>query len=112
MNHTLLLRTAARWKIPIDLAIAVISRDDLCIYCRCVFEDSLRPRAAGPSWEHIVNDESRVNAANITLCCVGCNASKGTKSLENWLKSKYCGERGITSHSMAAVALSALRAVT
>ena len=85
MNHTLLVRTAARWKIPRDLAMAVISRDEHCIYCRRVFEGSLRPRAVRPSWEHIVNDGSLVNAENIALSCVGCNASKGTKPLEKWL---------------------------
>jgi len=111
MNNQLLIRTATRWKIPRDLAVVVISRDDRCIYCGRVFEDSLSPRAGYPSWEHIVNDESLVNASNIALCCIGCNASKGTKPLEKWLNSNYCRKRGITSHSMAAVALSVLGAV-
>ena len=108
MNHTLFIRTASRWNIPRDLALAVITRDDRCIYCRRVFGGSLRSRADCPSWEHIVNDESLVSAENIALSCVGCNASKGTKPLEKWLKSRYCEERGITSNSIAAVALNAL----
>lgn len=112
MNHTLLIRTAARWKIPRELATVVIARDDRCIYCRRLFEDAMLPRAARPSWEHIVNDESLVSAENIALRCVGCNASKGVKPLEKWLDSKYCRERGITTSSMAPVAFSTLGAVT
>jgi len=37
-----------------------------------------------------VNDLSLVNLANIALCCWGCNASKGRKTLEAWLQSDYC----------------------
>ncbi len=108
MNNSLLLRTAVRWKIPRDLATFVISRDISCIYCHRAFEPPSGARAGCPSWEHIINDVSIVSASNIALCCVGCNASKGTKSLENWLNSTYCRVRGITSESMAAVAVNAL----
>lgn len=112
MNHALLLRTAARWKIPRELAMSVITRDDCCIYCRREFEAPSGPRSGCPSWEHIINDESLVSTSNIALCCVGCNSSKGTKSLANWLNSSYCRERGIASQSMAAIALSALGTLT
>ena len=61
-----------------------------------------------PSWEHIVNDASIVTRENIALCCIGCNASKGTKSLDVWLRSQYCLGRGISSQSIAPVAQSAL----
>jgi hypothetical protein len=108
MNHVLLLRTAARWKIPRDIALQVLLRDERCIYCSRAFELAPAPRAHCPSWEHIINDVSIVNPANIALCCVGCNSSKGTKPLQKWLESSYCRERGITARSLAAVAVSVL----
>jgi len=42
------------------------------------------------------------------LCCVGCNASKGIKDIEVWLASRYCSERGISSHSVAPVVKEAI----
>ena len=108
MNQPLLIRTAARWKIPRALAIEVILRDVRCIYCRLIFEDQIGARTTCPSWEHIVNDQLLTSSENIGLCCVGCNASKGTKPLKKWLESKYCGARGITSQSMADIAVRAL----
>lgn len=105
----LLIRTASRWKIPRELALAVLARDIRCIYCGREFVAPQGPRAACPSWEHIVNDLAIVTPENIALCCVGCNASKGTKALSGWLESKYCTTRGIGEQSMAPVALAALR---
>ncbi len=111
MSHELLIRTAARWQISRELAQTVISRDEVCIYCRREFQFSPGPRAACPSWEHIENKLSLVNVENIALCCVGCNASKGTKPLAHWLNSNYCKERGITERSMAPVASAHLAAM-
>ena len=99
-----LIRTAVRWKIPRDLALQVIARDLGCIYCGRTFEPLPFSRTAWTSWEHIVNDGALVNAENIALCCFGCNSSKGTKPLVNWLQSKYCRERGITGRTIAPVA--------
>jgi len=107
---SLLLRTATKWKIPSELALRVIGRDIRCIYCNRDFGEPNGPRAACASWEHIVNDESLVNLANIALCCVGCNASKGTKPLSLWLDAKYCRDRGISRQTISAVARSSLTA--
>jgi hypothetical protein len=105
MNHAQLVRTAARWRIPRDLALVVLARDLCCIYCGRDFETELsNPRAGLPSWEHIINDESIVTIENIALCCIGCNASKGTRTLGDWLQSKYCQTRGIGPNTIATVA--------
>lgn len=109
MSNDILIRTAARWGIPRDLAVKVLARDLRCIYCNRDF-DLAGQRAGAPSWEHIVNDVSIINAANIALCCCGCNASKGRKSLGHWLDSEYCKVRGITITSIASIAASALGA--
>ena len=42
------------------------------------------------------------------ICCIGCNASKGTRALATWLKSRYCLSRGITERSVAPVVQAAL----
>ncbi len=112
MNHTLLVRAAARWKVPRDLALAVLARDLRCIYCSRDFAAEMSgPRAGLASWEHIINDESIVTLENIALCCIGCNSSKGTKNLGDWLKSKYCQTRGIGPDTIAAVAAGLLNKV-
>jgi hypothetical protein len=108
----LLLRTAAKWKIPMDVALSVIARDLRCIYCNREYGEPQGPRALCPSWEHIINDESIVNLSNVALCCVGCNASKGAKPLGLWLGSKYCIEHNISRSSISEVALSVLTVET
>ena len=111
MNHDLLIRTAKRWNIPRALAEAALERDQQCVYCRRPFEDLDGRNSGWPSWKHIVNDVTVVTEENIVLCCLGCNASKGVKSLEKWLESKYCSERGITALSMASIAQTSLAKV-
>ena len=110
MSNSLLIRTAARWQIDRNLAVEVLAHDVRCVYCSREFSFA-GLRASFPSWEHIVNDLTIVNARNIALCCVGCNASKGRKALEAWLESAYCKERGITLSTMAPIATKALTEV-
>ena len=97
-----------RWNISNSVEVEVIARDRKCVYCGWEFEKVPSSRGKAPSWEHIVNDLSIVTRDNIVLCCVSCNASKGTKSLAKWLESNYCHERGIHALSIASVARQAL----
>lgn len=97
-----------RWNIPDWLEREVIERDRHCIYCGVSLTARDASRRETPSWEHIINDARIVTRENIARCCVGCNASKGTKSLVEWLQSEYCRTRGITPESVAAVARSVL----
>lgn len=90
------------WGIPQDIEDYVRARDLRCIYCNIVFNNNERRSAA--SWEHIINDASIITIDNIALCCIGCNASKGQKKLEDWLNSDYCKSKGITIHSIAPIA--------
>jgi hypothetical protein len=62
-----------------------------------------------PSWEHIVNDIRINGIENIALCCMSCNASKGSKLLEDWLKSDYCIKKEITANSVSEVVKIALK---
>jgi len=98
-----------RWKIPDWLEREIIERDRRCVYCGVVFRHRQRSSKRRPSWEHIINDARIVTRENIARCCVACNASKGTKGLEDWLESKYCRTRGITRDSVASVVKSASR---
>jgi len=99
---------ANRWNIPSELEREVIQRDLECVYCGATFGDSNAPRRSRPSWEHIVNDARIVTTANIALCCIGCNSSKGAKDIEAWLSSRYCTQRGISFHSVAPVVKQAI----
>ena len=98
-----------RWNIPGWLEREVIERDRHCVYCGVEFTVHRARRRDRPSWEHIINDARIITPENIARCCVGCNASKGTKSLVEWLQSKYCGTHRITRGSVASVVRSALK---
>lgn len=99
---------ANKWGIPIEVENLVLSRDKSCVYCGVTFTEDDKSRKTKQSWEHIVND-IRINGDdNIAFCCMSCNASKGAKLLEIWLKSKYCIDKGITKDNVAQVVKEAL----
>ena len=104
------LHSVNRWNIPAWLEREVLERDRSCVYCGTSFA-SAASRRSRPSWEHIVNDASIVSRENIALCCIGCNASKGTKLLTDWLQSRYCSAHGIAPRSVAPVVKAALAAL-
>ena len=97
-----------RWNIPDWLELEAIARDRKCVYCGVSFATAHTSRRDQPSWEHIINDASIVTRQNIVRCCVGCNASKGTKTLVAWLNSSYCKERSITQETVAPIVRAAL----
>jgi len=92
---------ANRWGISKEVEELVKKRDLSCVYCRISFTNSVVTNKTRPTWEHIINDIKINVPENITLCCASCNASKGAKLLEEWLKSKYCITKGITINSVA-----------
>lgn len=94
---------ANRWGIPKDVENFVKQRDTSCVYCGISFLNSITTYKTRPTWEHIIND-IRINGINnIALCCGSCNASKGTKILEDWFAGKYCKTKGISKESVGAV---------
>lgn len=99
-----------RWKIPKWPECEVTQRDSHCVYCGIEFRNDTTERRSRRSWEHIINDAGIVTRESIALCCIGCNASKGTKELSVWLNSKYCTQRSITADTIADVARRALAA--
>lgn len=92
-----------RWSIPKEVENIVIERDKKCVYCGIEFSTSDNNRKARKSWEHIINDVKINGAVNISLCCVSCNASKGSKDLKEWLNSNYCLKKGITEENVSTV---------
>jgi 5-methylcytosine-specific restriction endonuclease McrA len=94
---------ANRWGIPNETEDIVKRRDLRCVYCGIAFTNSDESRKSKPTWEHIIND-IRINGPdNIALCCFSCNASKGSKKLNDWLKSKYCFKNSITVETVAPI---------
>jgi 5-methylcytosine-specific restriction endonuclease McrA len=100
---------ANRWGIPKNVEALVKERDTNCVYCGISFINSVITYKTRPTWEHIINDIRINEPANIALCCGSCNASKGTKILNDWLNSKYCATKGITKHNVATVVKEHLR---
>ncbi|NER11767.1 HNH endonuclease [Muriicola jejuensis] len=99
---------ANNWGIPKDVENVVRLRDGACVYCGVDFSIAHASRKTKPTWEHIVND-IRINGVNnIALCCTSCNASKGAKLIEDWLRSSYCLSKGISFDSVAQVVKDAI----
>ena len=99
------------WNIPDSLEKEVRARDKKCVYCGIAMLEKVppgSPRKAMATWEHVINDASIVTRENIALCCWACNASKGPKTLVDWLHSNYCAKRGITEHTVAQIVRDAL----
>jgi hypothetical protein len=100
---------ANRWGIPKTTEVIVKYRDTKCVYCGIVFYSENNSRKNRPTWEHIIND-IRINGPdNIALCCMSCNASKGSKLFEDWLKGDYCKKKEITVDSVDEVVKRAIR---
>ena len=101
-----------RWGIPKALEEEIRLRDKNCVYCGVLLLEkscSNGSRKQVVTWEHIVNDAKIVTRENIARCCAGCNSSKGTKLLADWMQSDYCKKKGIKQCSVAGVVKKALR---
>jgi len=94
---------ANNWNIPDWLEKEVRERDKKCVYCGGEFTPAKVCKKSAASWEHIINDANIITRENISLCCCGCNASKGEKQLSVWFQTKYCKERGITPDSVTPI---------
>ncbi len=101
------------WNIPDWLEKEVKGRDVTCVYCGSQMSERMSfrgARKAVATWEHIINDARIVTRENIVRCCVGCNSSKGAKTLSDWLQSKDCREHRISEETVAEVVKKALHA--
>lgn len=94
---------ANNWNIPKQLESEIRERDKVCVYCGAEFTPAKISKKTAASWEHIINDAKIITRENITLCCCGCNSSKGQKQLSVWLKTKYCKEKGISPETVAPI---------
>ena len=92
-----------RWGIPKDVEDYVMKRDTSCVYCGIQFINDNPTRKTKPTWEHIINDIKINGIENIARCCGSCNASKGNKTLKDWLNSNYCTQKNITIKILAPV---------
>jgi len=100
---------ANNWNIPAWLEKEVRERDKYCVYCGVEFTPAKVSKKTCASWEHIVNDAKIITRENISLCCCGCNSSKGQKQLSVWLESKYCKEHGINQETVAPIIKEAIK---
>jgi hypothetical protein len=101
-----------KWGIPDWLEKEVRERNKRCVYCGVKMIEKMPKdgnRKAVATWEHIINDASNISRENIALCCVACNASKGTKNLSDWLEYSYCKKKGINKDTVAEIIKNALK---
>lgn len=101
-----------KWGIPEWLEKKVRERDKKCVYCGEELLEKMPAQGSSKelaSWEHIVNDARIITAENIALCCLACNASKGSKHLSDWMQSAYCRRKGISRDSVADIINDALK---
>ena len=91
------------WNIPSQLEREIRERDKVRVYCGIEFTPAKISKKPAASWEHIINDAKIITRENITLCCCGCNSSKGQKQLSIWLESKYCKGKDISPESVAPI---------
>jgi hypothetical protein len=99
------------WSIPDLLENEVRARDKNCVYCGVEMLQKVprgSPRKTVATWEHIINDARIITRENIALCCCACNASKGQKTLVDWLQSTYCVQRGVSENTVAQIVKDAL----
>ncbi|MBL7871104.1 MAG: hypothetical protein JNM78_05800 [Cyclobacteriaceae bacterium] len=102
-SHRTIVYMSNRWGIPAEVEKVVRQRDTKCVYCGVEFSAEKNSRRNKSSWEHMVNDIRLNEVDNIALCCMSCNASKGSKLIKDWLLSSYCIEKGITPATVAQV---------
>ncbi len=76
-----------QWNIPSWMEKEIINRDEVCVYCGVKFTTNKECRQTSASWEHKLNDARIFTLENICLCCVPCNANKGSKEINIWLQS-------------------------
>ncbi len=101
-----------KWGIPEWLEKKVRERDKHCVYCGVKLLEKMPAQGSRKdvaSWEHIVNDARIITPENIALCCLACNASKGSKKLSDWIQSAYCRKKVITPDTVADVIKKALK---
>ncbi len=87
------------------------AREKTCVYCRKamkLFADTHegKDRADLATIEHLnfdgpfyVSDGLRME--DVVICCCACNASRGTRRVLDWFKTKYCVSRNINEVTVA-----------
>ncbi|HAJ57488.1 MAG TPA: HNH endonuclease [Candidatus Omnitrophica bacterium] len=101
-----------RWGIPRSLEDEITVRDKVCVYCGVKLLEGVSrngSRKYVATWEHIINDARIITRENIARCCAGCNSSKGTKLLADWIQSDYCKKKGISEHTVAIIVREVLK---
>ena len=100
---------ANKYGIPQDVECRLRQTFKDCAYCRQPMKEHARVQGCpgdkatiehlnrhGPFyWSEDLREE------DLVLACGRCNSSRGTKRLVDWLKSRYCVQKGITASAVA-----------
>ena len=94
--------------IPDKVLAELIARDVACVYCHkiMIYPYIAKNSKNSATIEHLNFDgpyhwSNGLQVEDIVICCGSCNPSRGTKTLPDWFKSRYCIERNISEHTVA-----------
>lgn len=97
-----------KFGIPEKILAPIRERDRNCVYCGKVMISPYDRRNPKDSltiehfnWDGPFYWKDGLDAEDIAMCCLSCNSSRGIKLLDEWFRSKYCTERGITAETVA-----------
>ncbi len=70
--------------LPIDRLLAIFERDTVCVYCKKAMKEhgENNKRADWFTIEHLNYLPPWNNPETVTICCWGCNSSRGNKKTE------------------------------
>jgi len=107
-----------RFRIPNEIEKEIRARDKRCVYCHKKMTSKIN-RARGkdyPTFEHFNMNVGAPNywdeglrIEDIAICCNQCNASRGSKKLPDWFRTKYCTSRNINGNTVADIVKKYLR---
>ncbi len=105
-----------KFGIPQDQLDEIVLRDEVCVYCQkeMINPFDIHNRSNSATIEHLNHRADWYSVQDfvgrglsvhsiITICCGGCNSSRGAKPLRRWLESRYCKSRNINVDTVSPI---------
>src|SRR5262245_47894113 len=97
-------RLSNKFGIPDQVERRLRARDTRCVYCGKPFSTDSRGTTA--SIEHLderppFHWKDGLREEAFAICCVSCNSSRGTKTLEDWFQTASCRALRINADTVA-----------
>lgn len=89
--------------LPVVELKRIFERDKVCVYCKKIMK-SHKINNKRSDWftiEHLNYRPPYNNPETVTICCWGCNSSRGNKKIRDWFKTQYCIDKNINSKTVS-----------